>query len=67
MIEIAADLVPLIRTGDFATLRDELSRLRPPEIAAALAGSRLPGGLRTATGVAGYVLVAGYGVRLAVG
>ena len=40
MIEIAADLVPLIRTGDFATLRDELSGLRPPEIAAALADLR---------------------------
>src|SRR5438874_3121625 len=40
MIEITADLVPLIRTGDFATLRDELSGLRPPEIAAALADLR---------------------------
>jgi arginine exporter protein ArgO len=35
--------------------------------AAALAGSRLPRWLRVATSVAGYVLVAGYGVRLALG
>jgi arginine exporter protein ArgO len=35
--------------------------------AAALAGARLPRGLRLATSVAGYVLVAGYGVRLALG
>jgi arginine exporter protein ArgO len=35
--------------------------------AAALAGARLPRGLRVATSVAGYVLVAGYGVRLALG
>jgi arginine exporter protein ArgO len=35
--------------------------------AAALAGSRLPRGLRAATSLAGYVLVAGYGVRLALG
>jgi arginine exporter protein ArgO len=35
--------------------------------AAALAGSRLPPGLRVATSVAGYLLVAGYGVRLALG
>ena len=34
---------------------------------AALAGTRLPPGLRVATSVAGYVLVAGYGVRLALG
>jgi threonine/homoserine/homoserine lactone efflux protein len=35
--------------------------------AAALAGSRLPRRLRAATSVAGYVLVAGYGVLLALG
>jgi arginine exporter protein ArgO len=35
--------------------------------AAALAGSRLPRGLRVATSIAGYLLVAGYGVRLALG
>src|SRR3954449_1306521 len=35
--------------------------------AAALAGSRLPRGLRLVTSVAGYALVAGYGVRLALG
>src|SRR5438874_12911932 len=40
MIETAADLEPLIRTGDFATLRDELSGLRPLEIAATLADLR---------------------------
>jgi magnesium transporter len=36
MTDTAADLVPLIRRGDFVTLRDELSGLRPPELAAAL-------------------------------
>src|SRR6478672_11861989 len=40
MIETAADLVPLIRTGDFQALREELLALRPLEIAAALAGLR---------------------------
>src|SRR6266508_1697325 len=40
MTEIATDLVPLIRSGDFVALRDELSRLRPPELAAALADLR---------------------------
>src|SRR5882672_4706929 len=40
MTETRADLVPLIRSGDFATLRDELSGLRPPELAAALADLR---------------------------
>jgi arginine exporter protein ArgO len=35
--------------------------------AAALAGARLPAGLRTATSLAGYLLVLGYAVRLAVG
>lgn len=35
--------------------------------AASLAGARLPAGLRVATSVAGYVLVACYGVRLALG
>ncbi|HVN11377.1 MAG TPA: LysE family transporter [Kineosporiaceae bacterium] len=35
--------------------------------AAALAGARLPRRLRLATGVAGYLLVAAYAVRLAVG
>jgi magnesium transporter len=40
MTEIATDLVPLIRSGDFVALRDELSPLRPPELAAALAALR---------------------------
>ena len=40
MIETAADLVPLIRAGDYATLRDQLSGLRPPEVAEALADLR---------------------------
>jgi arginine exporter protein ArgO len=35
--------------------------------ASALAGARLPAGLRVATSVAGYLLVLGYAVRLAVG
>ena len=35
--------------------------------AAALAGPRLPRGLRLATSLAGYLLVAGYAVRLALG
>jgi magnesium transporter len=39
MIE-TADLVPLIRAGDYSTLRDQLSGLRPPEVAAALAHLR---------------------------
>src|SRR6266550_7434522 len=40
MSDTAADLVPLIRSGDFVTLRDELSGLRPPERATALAELR---------------------------
>lgn len=40
MIKLAADLAPLIRTGDFAALRDELLGLRPPEIATVLADLR---------------------------
>jgi len=40
MSDTAADLVPLIRSGDFVTLRDELSGLRPPELATALAELR---------------------------
>jgi len=34
MPETAADIVPLIRSGDFATLRHELQQWRPPELAA---------------------------------
>jgi magnesium transporter len=40
MTATAADLVPLIRRGDFVTLRDVLSGLRPPELAAALVDLR---------------------------
>jgi magnesium transporter len=36
MTSTTADLVHLIRTGDFATLRDELAQLRPQEVAVAL-------------------------------
>ena len=35
MTSTTADLVQLIRTGDFAALRDELARCRPQELAAA--------------------------------
>ncbi len=37
MTETTTDLVSLIRTGDFNRLREEMERLRPQEIAAALA------------------------------
>jgi magnesium transporter len=37
MPDTLVDLVPLIRSGNFAALRDELLQLRPPELAAALA------------------------------
>ena len=37
MTETTTDLVSLIRTGDFNRLREEMQRLRPQEIAAALA------------------------------
>ena len=40
MPDTLVDLVPLIRSGNFAALRDELSGLRPPELAAALAELR---------------------------
>ena len=40
MPDPAADLVPLIRSGDFATLRRELDRWRPQEIAGAFCGLR---------------------------
>jgi magnesium transporter len=36
MPDLLLDLVPLIRTGDFAKLRDELVQWRPPELAAAV-------------------------------
>src|SRR5438105_15111768 len=36
MTDTELDVVPLIRSGQFATLRDELNRLRPQEIAATL-------------------------------
>jgi magnesium transporter len=40
MPDTLVDLVPLIRSGNFAKLRDELLQLRPPELAAALADLR---------------------------
>ena len=40
MTATAVDLVPLIRSGDFVALRDQLSQLRPPELAAALVDLR---------------------------
>ena len=40
MTETTTDLVSLIRTGDFNRLREELQRLRPQEIAGALAAWR---------------------------
>jgi Mg/Co/Ni transporter MgtE len=40
MAETQVDLVSLIRGGAFATLREELTRWRPPEIATALAALR---------------------------
>ncbi len=40
MTETTTDLVSLIRTGDFNRLREEMQRLRPPEIAGALAAWR---------------------------
>src|SRR5258707_6039485 len=40
MTEAAVDLVPLIRSGDFVALREELSQLRPPELAIALVDLR---------------------------
>jgi magnesium transporter len=38
MTETQVDLVPLIRSGDFARLQEELARWRPRELAEALAG-----------------------------
>jgi magnesium transporter len=35
MTETTADLVPLIRSGDFSTLRSELTKFRPQELAGA--------------------------------
>jgi magnesium transporter len=40
MPDTLVDLAPLIRSGNFAALRDELLQLRPPELAAALAELR---------------------------
>jgi magnesium transporter len=40
MAETQVDVVSLIRTGNFATLREELTQWRPPEIATALAALR---------------------------
>jgi magnesium transporter len=40
MAETQVDLVSLIRGGDFARLREELTQWRPPEIATALAALR---------------------------
>jgi magnesium transporter len=40
MTETQVDLVPLIRSGDFAKLQEELARWRPRELAEALAGLR---------------------------
>ena len=40
MPETAADLVPLIRSGDFTTLRRELERWRPQELAGAFCDLR---------------------------
>ena len=37
MPDTATDLVPVIRSGDFAKLREELVQQRPPELAEALA------------------------------
>jgi len=40
MVEPPVDFVSLIRNGDFARLREELTHWRPPELATALAALR---------------------------